>query len=49
MKNSGYFIDKFGVSELANYCDLLLESPEILEPALKQYKIQNAKWFQEKP
>lgn len=49
MKNSGYFIDKFGTSELANYCDLLLDSPEILEPALEHYKKQNIKWFQEKP
>jgi len=49
MKNSGYFIDKFGTSELANYCDLLLDSPEILEPALEHYKKQNSKWFQEKP
>ena len=48
MKNSGYFIDKFGTSELANYCDLLLDSPEILEPALEHYKKQNIKWFQEK-
>jgi hypothetical protein len=48
MKNSGYFIEKFGTSELANYCDLLLDSPEILEPALEHYKKQNIKWFQEK-
>jgi hypothetical protein len=49
MKNSSYFIDKFGVSELADQCDFLLDHPEILEPALQHYKIQNHKWFKEKP
>ena len=48
MKNSSYFIDKFGFSELANQCDFLLDHPEVLEPALEHYKKQNAKWFQEK-
>jgi hypothetical protein len=48
MKNSGYFIDKFGVSELANHCDLLLDMPKVLEEALEQYKKQYAEWLENK-
>lgn len=48
MKNSGYFIDKFGISELANHCDLLLDMPKVLEEALEQYKKQYAEWLQNK-
>jgi hypothetical protein len=48
MKNSGYFIDKFGVSELANHCDLLIDMPKVLEEALEQYKKQYAEWLQNK-
>jgi hypothetical protein len=52
MMNSSYFIQKTDniskttKSELADHCQFLLDNPEILRPALEDYKIQNKDWIE---
>ena len=52
MMNSSYFIQKTDniskttKSELSDHCQFLLDNPEILRPALEDYKIQNKDWIE---